>query len=83
MAKKKKEEPLKMTLNGEEHIVDEMTDEQKMMVNHIYDLQNKMDSMRFNLDQVGIGHQAFINKLEESLKEEDLEPIEAEVVGAN
>jgi hypothetical protein len=74
VAKKKKEEPLRMTLNGEEHIVDEMTDEQKMMVNHIADLQNKIDSMRFNLDQVGIGHQAFVNKLEESLADEVVEP---------
>ena len=74
MAKKKKEEPLRMTLNGEEHIVDEMTDEQKMMVNHIADLQNKMDSMRFNLDQVGIGHQAFISKLEESVADEVVPP---------
>ena len=79
MAKKKKEEPLKINLNGEEHIVDEMTDEEKMMVNHIYDLQKKMDQMRFNLDQIGIGHQAFIGKLEESLAGES---VEAEIVEA-
>lgn len=79
MAKKKKKEPLIMTLNGVEHIVDDMNDEQKMMVNHIADLQNKMDQMRFNLDQINIGHQAFIGKLEESLAGE---VVEAEVVEA-
>ena len=68
-----------MTLNGVEHIVDDMNDEQKMMVNHIADLQNKMDQMRFNLDQINIGHQAFIGKLEESLAGE---VVEAEVVEA-
>ena len=47
-----------------------MTDEQKGILNHINDLQNKMNSMQFNLDQLNVGKDAFIDKLRESLKED-------------
>ena len=41
------------------------------MVNHIADLENKIGSMAFNLDQLNIGKEAFINKLKDSLESED------------
>jgi len=57
-----------------EYVIEDMTDEQKAVLNHINDLQNKMNSMQFNLDQLSVGKDAFIAKLRE-----ELEP-EAEVV---
>ena len=47
-----------------------MTDEQKAVLNHINDLQNKMNSMQFNLDQLSVGKDAFIAKLREALEPE-------------
>ena len=47
-----------------------MTDEQKAVLNHINDLQNKMNSMQFNLDQLSVGKDAFISKLREALEPE-------------
>ena len=45
-----------------------MTNEQQMMVNHIDDLSRKMASSQFNLDQLNVGKQAFVNMLKQSLE---------------
>jgi hypothetical protein len=44
MAKDKKEKPV-INLDGKEYIIEDLTDEQKMMVNHIHDIQNKQALM--------------------------------------
>ena len=54
-----------------------MTEEQKILANHAADLENKMATMRFNLDQLAVGHESFVSKLRESLEEKD-EPAEVE-----
>ena len=73
MAKEKKQEPQKLNLFDKEYSMDELTDEQKVMVNHIADLENKMSSMAFNMDQLTVGKEAFIKRLQESLESEDKE----------
>ena len=74
MAKKEKKPVL--NLDDKEYVIEDMTDEQKMMVNHINDIQNKQNSNQFIADQLSVGKEAFINMLRESLKPE---VIEAEV----
>ena len=69
MAKKQKNEPQKLNLFDKEYLLDDLTDEQKAMVNHIADLENKISGTAFNLDQLNVGKEAFINRLKESLKE--------------
>jgi len=71
MAKKEKNEPRKVTLFDKEYLEDDLTDEQKGMVNHIADLENKMRGTAFNLDQLTVGKEAFISRLQESLESED------------
>jgi len=66
MAKNKKEKPV-LNLDGEEYIIEDMTDEQRMMVNHINDLQNKQNTNQFVADQLRVGKEAFVNLLRESL----------------
>jgi len=76
MAKKEKEQKPVLTFDDKEYIIEDMTDEQKALLNHINDLQNKINSMQFNLDQVSVGKDAFIEKLREALikdKEEEAE----------
>jgi len=41
------------------------------MINHIADLDRKIGSTRFNLDQLQVGRDAFVNMLTASLKETD------------
>jgi len=77
MAKKEKEQKPVLTFDDKEYIIEDMTDEQKALLNHINDLQNKMNSMQFNLDQVSVGKDAFIEKLRESLAEDKKEEAEA------
>jgi len=48
-----------------------MTDEQKMMVNHINDIQNKQNSNQFIADQLSVGKESFIKMLRESLNSEE------------
>jgi hypothetical protein len=69
MAKKEKKPVL--NLDDKEYIIEDMTDEQKMMVNHINDIQNKQNSNQFIADQLSVGKEAFINMLRESLNSEE------------
>ncbi len=73
MAKKEKNEPQMLNLFDKEYLLDDLTDEQKAMVNHIADLENKISGTAFNLDQLNVGKEAFINRLKESLEGESEE----------
>ena len=75
MAKDKKEKPV-LILDDKEYVIEDMTDEQKMMVNHINDLQNKQNTNQFMADQLAVGKEAFINMLRSSLQEPEV--VEAE-----
>ena len=77
MAKKEKEQKPVLTFDNKEYIIEDMTDEQKVLLNHINDLHNKMNSMQFNLDQVSVGKDAFIEKLREALDEDKDKEAEA------
>ena len=70
MAKKEKEQKPVLNLDDKEYVIEDMTDEQKMIVNHINDLQNKQNTNQFMADQLAVGKEAFINLLRASLEEE-------------
>ena len=75
MAKKEKEKPAVLTLDEKEYVIDEMTDDEKMLLNHVNDMQNKINGNQFMRDQLEVGKEAFIGKLRESL---EAEPVEEE-----
>ena len=62
-----------ITIDDTEYHYEDMTQEQQTMVNHIADLDKKINGTRFNLDQLMVGKDAFVNLLKVSLenKEED------------
>ena len=71
MAKKQKEQPEQtVTINDVEYKVSDLSEEQVTMVNHVADLDRKISSSKFNLDQLNVGRGAFMNLLTESLAEE-------------
>ena len=78
MAKKEKEKPAVLTLDEKEYVIDEMTDDEKMLLNHINDMQSKINTNQFMRDQLEVGKEAFIGKLRESLEAETVEEEEAE-----
>jgi hypothetical protein len=58
-------------INGTEYTEDQLTDQQKVIINHIGDLDRKIRSTQFNLDQLTVGRDAFVNMLTVSLEEND------------
>jgi len=71
MATEKKTTPV--FVDDVEYTFEDMTDHQKALVNHISDLDRKISSTSFNLDQLNVGKTAFVNLLKEALNEEPAE----------
>ena len=67
MAKKQKEEP-KVSIEGKEYKVSDLTPEQVDMVNHVADLDNKLRSAQFNITQMQGGRNFFMDMLNKSLE---------------
>ena len=65
-----KQEKTPITIDGVEYAEDDVTDEQKVMINHLLDLDRKIGSAQFNIDQLNVGRQAFMNMLKSSLEAE-------------
>ena len=63
-----KKTPIKV--DDVEYFYEDMTQEQQNLVNHIEDLARKINSSQFNLNQLRVGQQAFIQLLKESLAKE-------------
>ena len=58
-----------ITINDKEYTEDQLNDQQKVMVNHVLDLDRKISSTQFNLDQLQVGKQAFVEMLTKTLEE--------------
>ena len=71
MATEKKTMPL--FVDDVEYTYEDMTDQQKALVNHISDLDRKIGTTQFNLDQLTVGKNAFVNLLKEALNEQPAE----------
>jgi hypothetical protein len=56
-----------VTIDDVDYAFEDMTPEQQAMVNHLIDLDRKIGSSQFNLDQLNVGKQAFLTMLRESL----------------
>jgi len=62
-----KDKQTPITIDDVEYIYEELTQEQQITINHLSDLDRKISSTAFNLDQLNVGKQAFLNMLRESL----------------
>jgi hypothetical protein len=60
-----------ITIDGNDYTEDQLTDQQKVLINHIADLDRKIGSAQFNLDQLQVGRNAFMQMLAASLTAED------------
>jgi hypothetical protein len=70
MSKKQKEKTI-IKVNDEDFIYEDMSDEQKTIINHINDLDRKITTSQFNLEQLNFGKQAFVNALSQSLNTQE------------
>jgi hypothetical protein len=60
-----------VTIDDVAYDFEDMKPEQQAMVNHLVDLDRKISSTAFNLDQLNVGKQAFLTMLRESLAKVD------------
>jgi hypothetical protein len=56
-----------ITIDEVEYNVEDFTDEQRVLINHVMDLDRKIGSTKFNLDQLNVGRGAFMNALKDTL----------------
>ncbi len=57
-----------VTIDGVEFKFEDMTQQQQMLLNHVADLDRKLDSARFNVDQLQVGRDAFFTMLKTALE---------------
>ena len=62
-----------LMIDGIEYDVEKLTDQQKVLLDHVVDLERKVGSARFNLDQLQVGRDAFFNMLKQALAEQPAE----------
>ena len=74
-----KDEKKTISVNDKTYNIDDLTEKQVVMVNHIADLERKLSTARFNVDQMSVNHQAFVDMLTRSLEDT---PEEAKEVAA-
>jgi len=65
-----KNEKKTITFNEIEHNIKDLSEQQVAMVNHIADLDKKLGNLGFNMDQLKVGREAFVNMLSASLESE-------------
>ena len=58
-----------ITINGAEYTQDQLTDAQKAIINHIGDVERKINAKKFSLEQLQVGKEAFLTMLTKSLEE--------------
>jgi len=63
-----KQKKTPVIVNNKEYFAEDLTDQQKNMLNHIQDLDRKLKSAKFNVDQLSVGREAFISMLSKSLE---------------
>ena len=71
------EEKKVITIDDVEYTEDQLSDESNVCINHIGSLDQKIASAQFNLTQLQVGRQAFMDMLKSSL---EAKPEEAEAV---
>jgi hypothetical protein len=69
-------EDQKVTIEGTEYNVADLSQEQQYMVAQVNDLRGKANNLRFQLDQVVIAEEHFRKLIIESVKPQEFEEVE-------
>jgi hypothetical protein len=64
-----KNEKTPIIIDDVEYQYEDMTEEQQTIINHIADLERKLSSTRFNVDQLEVGKQAFVGHADRVVKD--------------
>tara|TARA_R110002020_G_scaffold115294_8_gene265137 strand:- start:4 stop:228 length:225 start_codon:yes stop_codon:yes gene_type:complete len=52
-----------ITVNGKDHNVEDLTNEQKLLLSHVQDLDRKVAQAQFDMDQLAMGREAVVQRL--------------------
>ncbi len=66
-----KENNTTITINDVEYDTNNFTETQKIILSHVVDLDRKINNIKFNLDQLTFGKEAFVNQLVLSLEDKE------------
>lgn len=67
-----------IVIDDVEYQFENMTEKQQVLVNHVADLDRKLGSARFNVDQLQVGRDAFFALLKQELEVKPEEAATAE-----
>ena len=65
-----------ISIDGNEYDPSDLTDQQKYWIAQVQDLQQKRQATQFQLDQISVAAESFMNALIKSLSEETEKPKE-------
>ena len=68
---KKQDPKAVISVDGVEYKYEDLSDEQKVMFAHMQDLSRKIQTTRFNLDQLNVGMAKFKDLFVDSLKDNE------------
>lgn len=63
--------PTVITIDDVDYTEDQLTEDQKVIISNLADLERKINSTRFNLYQLQVGRDAFAKMLTDSLKKDE------------
>ena len=67
-----------VTIDGVEHKIEDLNEQQQMLLNHVADIERKIGSTKFQLDQLSVGRDSFFTMLKAALEAKpevsDVEP---------
>lgn len=66
----KQQKKTSIQIDETEYFFEDLTEKQQILVNHVADLDRKIGSARFNLDQLQVGRDAFMGLLKQELEAE-------------
>ena len=70
--------PQIVTIDGVDFDANDFTEQQTVLFHHVVDLDRKIASTQFQLQQLNVGKDAFLAMLKEALKEQAAEAKDAE-----
>lgn len=60
-----------ISINGVGIDAESLSDQQRYFIGHIKDLETKVNNLKFQLDQVQVAHQVFVDQLIKSVESGD------------
>ena len=77
----KEQKPQIVTIDGVEHDANTFTEQQVLLLNHTIDLDRKIGSTQFQLQQLQVGKDSFLKLLKDALAADTAQVQDVEAVG--